>query len=544
MVLKLLKFYKTESDAPAMKMLTMAAISGVSSGVLLAMANSAAELAAEDADISLRIFFMFAIALLLFIYSKKYSLEKSAIEIEGITRKIRVRVAGKVIKSELPPIEKIGSAEIYTTISNQTNLISQSGMIIISACQSAITLVACIIYIAWLSKIAAFTIICGVALGSLLFLSHRKDVIKEFYDSIQKETEFFDSLNHVLNGFKELKVNDKKSDDLFEHLQEIARETEGIKVKTSRKLIADQMFSQVFFYSLIGVVVFVLPTMSSISSDVVLKLTASILFIIGPLDLLVGSIPTFTRTSVAIDNLYKLEETLEVAGNRSDNQKSSIKKFYPFKEISCEQISYSYKDEQGQPLFTLGPIDLSVNHGEILFIVGGNGSGKTTLLKLLTGLYSPHEGKLKLDGKTIDQSSYPNFRQLYSIVFSDFHLFDRLYGLKKIDESRVDKLLKQMQLDEKTEYQDGKFTTIKLSTGQRKRLALIISSMEDKEIYIFDEWTADQDPQFRKYFFENIIKDMQKNGKTIIAITHDDRYFHMADRVIKMEYGKVIEEGH
>ena len=73
------------------------------------------------------------------------------------------------------------------------------------------------------------------------------------------------------------------------------------------------------------------------------------------------------------------------------------------------------------------------------------------------------------------------------------------------------------------------------------RKALISALLEDREIYIFDEWAADQDPQFRKRFYEKIIPELKQKGKTIFAVTHDDHYWNLADIVVKMEYGRIVE---
>lgn len=524
-------------------MIVMATLSGIASGTLLAMANSAAEIASKDElEMELRTFLMFGIALILFIYSKRYSMMQSNREVEKMVRKVRVRITDKILKAELQALEKLGKAEIFTAISNQTMTVSQSGTIIINACQSTIMIVACLLYITWLSFIAGIVIIVAVILGTSLYISHRKEVITEFMAAMDKEREFFTILDGIFKGFKEIKVFKKRGDDIFAHAQEIAAEAEAKKINISEKLTVDYMFSQVFFYSLIGVIVFVLPEITTMKSETLLKLTASILFIIGPLDSLVGSSPIFSRATAAIENLYKLEKSLEEASVEAQVKgKPKIKKFVPFQNITLENVVYKYKDKEDQPLFTVGPINLSIRQGEILFIVGGNGTGKTSLLRLITGLYSPQEGTLKLDEKKISLPDYPNYRELYSVIFWDFHLFDRLYGLLDSDEERVNELLIKMQVEEKTEYEEGRFTNLELSTGQKKRLALIISILEDKEIFIFDEWTADQDPPFRKHFFEVLIKDLQKKGKTIIAVSHDDRYFHLADRVIKMEDGQVLE---
>ncbi len=188
--------------------------------------------------------------------------------------------------------------------------------------------------------------------------------------------------------------------------------------------------------------------------------------------------------------------------------------------------------------FSVGPFSLELRAGEILFITGGNGSGKSTLLKLMMGLYMPGQGRILLNSQETDIRQH---RYLFAVVFGDFHLFDRFYGLPDVDENRVNELLTLMRIEKKVQFADGKFSTPDLSTGQKKRLALVAAMMEDRPVYVFDEWAAEQDPEFRRHFYETLLPTFKAQGKTILAVTHHDQYFHVADRVVNMEYGQIKE---
>lgn len=210
-----------------------------------------------------------------------------------------------------------------------------------------------------------------------------------------------------------------------------------------------------------------------------------------------------------------------------------------FQTIEFKSVYFHYPAKDPSSAFSVGPIDLVLQKGESLFLIGGNGSGKSTLLKLLTGLYFPVSGEVCVDGRRIDYQDYPAYRELFSAIFDDFFLFDRIYGVDEVPAERIQSLLKLMQLENKVRFENGAFSDINLSTGQRKRLAMIVSLLDDKPICVYDEWAADQDPEFRKYFYGQLLEDLKAQGKTIIAVSHDDRYFHVADRVIKMDYGKM-----
>jgi putative ATP-binding cassette transporter len=203
-------------------------------------------------------------------------------------------------------------------------------------------------------------------------------------------------------------------------------------------------------------------------------------------------------------------------------------------------VTHTYHREGEPGGFILGPIDLTLEPGELLFITGGNGSGKTTLAKLLLSLYIPKEGEIYLDGKVLTDETREQYRQLFSVVFSDFYLFESLFGLDSIYlDANARKYLAQLQLDHKVKVEDGVLSTIDLSQGQRKRLALLTAYLEDRPIYLFDEWAADQDPLFKEIFYYQLLPELKARGKALIVISHDDRYYQVADRVIKLESGKL-----
>ncbi len=538
-LMNLIDFYRKESSVSGVNILFVAIVSGLANGALLAVIGIATRKISHD-GVQLRIFLLFAVALMLFIIGKKYALVRATVFIESLINKVRVRISNKIRHTELQFLENLDKSYIYTRVTEDTNFISQSAMIIINACQSVIMLVFCLVYIAWLSKLAFIITVGSIVAAILIYFSYRKETNQLLRQATQKETELFGTLSHILDGFKEIKVNRKKSDDLFGYFQEIAGSTEKIKVKTGINFARDYIFSEIFFYSLIAAIVFLLPTLTSTQPETITKTVMAVLFIIGPLTMVVSALPIFARANMAVANLYNLETALDKAGNGV--QEADIVAGRPiesFDEVRLEKLTFSYQDAEGRVVFTLGPIDLSIQHGETLFLVGGNGSGKSTLLKLLTGLYYPTFGAIYLDRNVVSKTQYPSYRELFSIIFADFHLFDRLYGLGAVDVKKINNLIKLMELSEKTRYADGKFSDIHLSTGQRKRLALIVAFLDERPIYVFDEVAADQDPQFRKYFYEVILRDLKQEGKTIVAATHDDKYFHIADRIIKMDYGKL-----
>ena len=537
----IIDFYKKEKTTSGIDILVMACTSGLSNGSLLAIITFAAKAVSRDSDGgSFRYLILFIISLLSFIMGKRYALKHATIIIEGLIKKVRTRITNKIRQSELLFFENIEKSHIYTRINQDTNFISQSALLIINSCQSALILVFCLFYIAWLSKVAFFITVGAIIAAVIIYLMYRKEVNHLLQEITDKETELFDSLTHIVDGFKELKVNRRKSDHVFTHFKDISDSTEKIKIKTGIAFVTDFVYSQTFFYILIAILVFLLPMFIDTYSEVIIKLVMAVLFIIGPVEMVVGVIPVLARANVAVGNLYKLEELIDKEGGIiPQTEQAPFQPIESFREIRIDKATFNYKDKDEKVLFHLGPIDLSIKSGEVVFLVGGNGCGKSTLLKLLSGLYYPSSGVLYLDDDVLSKPIYPSYRELFSLIFADFHIFDRLYGFGEVDTKKVNDLIKLMELDKKTQYVDGKFTETNLSTGQRKRLALIAAFLEDKPIYMFDEVAADQDPEFRAYFYNELLMDLKKRGKTVIAATHDDKYFHVADRVLKMEYGKI-----
>jgi putative ATP-binding cassette transporter len=537
-IMKILK-YLEEYDAPITTIGFMTALSGIANAMILAIINTAAEMVSNN-NLQAQYFLLYFIVFVLYVYTQRFALSQTVVAIEKFIRKVRVRIADKIRSAELHFIENSERGDMYTRLTQDSNIISQSGLLLITAAQSGMVLVFSFLYLAWLSPLSFLMTIVFISSSVFIYLFYEKNISKQLHIATQKEAKFFEYFSHLLDGFKELKMNRQKSDDLFDHIDTLSQETEKLKVNVGLQQVTTLMFSRMSFYLLLAILVFIVPSFHESHTDEIYKISTTILFIIGPIGMLVSSLPTLSQSNVALENLNELETQLDEVIIEVYSQQQPIVSD-GFKEIQLDKATFSYQDRHGKPLFSIGPINLSIEKGEMVFIVGGNGSGKSTLLKLLTGLYYPTAGSLDLNRDHIDRNQYASYRELFAIIFTDFHLFDKLYGLSEIDDKEVKGLLRLMQLEKKTKYRQGEFTQLDLSTGQKKRLAFVAAILENKPIYIFDELAADQDPQFRKYFYEAILPDLKQQGKTIIAVTHDDKYFHIADRVLKMEYGQLVD---
>ncbi|QTA87839.1 putative ABC transporter, ATP-binding protein [Desulfonema magnum] len=484
-----------------------------------------------------RYLMLFIIMLLLTaIFYVRY--QKNAVQlIEAVVGSTRERIIEKVRKADLESYERLGKSEIYNVITRDTQIVSEAINMFMNATESAFLSVTVLIYLSLVYLPGSLFIVAILGSGILIYAHQMARIKKWISQARDTEKGLFDSISDVIYGFKELKVNDRKNDEFFHHnFRKKTSENRQYRTKAENAFAQSNVLSAFIQFIVFIPMVFILPTVIHVSTHEVVVSVTMILFI--PFFALKDTVPYLVWAGVSIERILKLEQELETIKTEVSYPVSE-EKIHRFKEIRYDNICFTYRDRQGKPLFSIEDISFSLCPNEILFIIGGNGSGKSTLLKIITGLYFPLSGAIEIDGSQVEMAKH---RYLFSTIFSDFHLFDRLYGLSHIDKGRVDELLRLMDLDHKLEFvEENRFSTLDLSTGQRKRLAMIASIMEDKPVYVFDEWAADQSPHFREYFYHELVPSFKAQGKSVIAVTHDDRYFHVADRVLKLDYGRLSD---
>lgn len=534
--MKLFELLRRQSAIPTRTIILVIGIAAISNVGVLAVINNAAQHASEQVH-SFRELTIFLITLLIFVVAQRAVLRTSAKEVESLLHQVRMRMMTRIRHADLLPLESIGRAQIDASVAKETLVISQSAPIVVMGLQSAIVLVFVLLYLAWLS-LPAFILALGfMAIAVTAHFNKLKLANEELQEASKKEAQMFDSVTDILEGFKELKLNAARSDALYAFLDEISESATKLKITTKTRQADHIIWTQAMFFLLVATIIFLLPRFSVSHTEVVLQATTTVVFLLGPLSMLVGSMPVLADANAAATNIDVMERQLE---HISRAPAVSNQCAQHFERVSLDTLSFSYECKTGDMPFGIGPIDLDIRSGEILFLTGGNGTGKSTLLKLMVGLYFPDKGSIRVDGALISDNQYHFYRSLFSVVFSDYHLFRRLYGIDEKDPGRIDLLLHELGLAGKVSIVDGKFTTLDLSTGQRKRLALLVALLEDRPILVFDEWAADQDPIFRKKFYEELLPAWKSRGKTIVAATHDDRYFSAADRVVALENGRIL----
>jgi len=512
-------------------------IPGLAMGVMIAVVNAASGISDDGRKMQLLGLFIAACAANQ--YMMGYAFRTTTRLTQQVVNRTRVRFAEKIRNLSLASFEEIGQSRISTALSRDLQTLSEATSMVVTVMASTLMLTAAALYVAYLSY-AAFAVTI-VIVGAAIYFYKRSQATSRpaWQDATRAEEGFFKALGHLLGGFKETKMNFARGDDLLNnYIVPASRNVAELKIEADRRFNAGGRVTTVFFHTLIGIMVFALPNYLE-SGPVSGRIVMTIVFVSGALEGIIEGLPLLAKADVAVDNLRRLERELSAAARDSRDALLGRPPAALVDSISLQGVAYSYVDADGSTSFTVGPSDLTISAGTITFIVGGNGSGKSTLLKLLVKLYEPARGVFVWDGQDVTEHNAHKYRSLFTVIFSDFHLFDRLYGMDEVETGQIDTLLKEMELHDKVSFAGGKFSTTELSTGQRKRLAMMVARLENRPVYVFDEWAADQDPEFRRYYYEVLLRGLKAQGHTVVAITHDDRYFNVADRVVFMEEGRV-----
>lgn len=452
---------------------------------------------------------------------------------------LRVQLGRQILASELAFLDKTGAPRLLATLTDDVLMVSNVVWILPFICIDLAMVLGGMVYILWLSW-PVLLFVCTLIMG---FLGIYKQVLhfakRELNAAREEQDILFKHFRSMTDGTKELKLNAQRREAFLEDdLRTSAATFKHHQVAGLTWFSLIDNFGKFAFFFAFGVLLFILPTFLNLSTSTLSGYLLTFIFLSKPLESLIARLPNLNQASIALEKIKSLNLSLIEKTEAHSVIQSPIN--HHWQSLELQTLEHNYPNERDDSHFTLGPIDLSFHPGELIFIVGGNGSGKSTLAKILTGLYIPESGKLRFDGEVIDDGNREWYRQHFSAIFADFYLFDRLLGLDtKVLAPKIQAYLQKLKIDHKVKLEGDRFSTTALSTGQRKRLALLTSWLEDRPIYLFDEWAADQDPGFRELFYTEFLPELRSRGKTVFVISHDDHYFHIADRVIKLEYGQL-----
>jgi putative ATP-binding cassette transporter len=536
-----LKLVRREMQGSLKRLVIMSSLGGVSTASILAAINAGAQ-AADNGQPSLWAATLFIVALFLFIQTQRYVLITTTAEIEAIIHNLRLRLMDHVRRSELLAVDGIGRAEIVGAITRDTAALTQASNTLAFTAQGAVLIFFVAVYVAYLSLLAFALSIIIVGIAAILFQAKSRHLAMATREASGWENRLYDRLLDVLDGFKEVRLNSARSNDLFHDIVEVSRAAANIKIRAQSETFLRMVFLQSSLYALLGAIVFVVPVLSdTLAGASITKTVTALVFVVGACFGLVQSIPVVTAANTAAENIERLEAKLLATIAAAPLGPSELVK--RFDKIEMRDIVFRYIDKWSEAVFQVGPVDFTLRSGDLVFITGGNGSGKSTFLRVLAGLYQPDSGEITFDGVPVTDRTRQAYRELIAAVFPDFHLFQKLYGITDPDPAETDRLLAQYRLIDKTGVIDGEFRTIDLSSGQRKRLALIVALLEKRPLLFLDEWAADQDPDFRRKFYYDLIPALKRAGVTVVAISHDDRYLDEMDvpaRRLRMDEGRFV----
>ena len=458
---------------------------------------------------------------------------------QGAIARLRRDLISQILGVPLRHLEELGSARILAGLTDDIFNITQALLAIPIIAVNVAILLGGAGYLAWLSWkiLAAITIL--IVLGGV---GYRLMVQRAFHwlnQARAEEDRLFGYFRALTEGIKELKLHRNRRSAFYRNIHDTTETYQEHNVAAETCFITAQNWNHFLYFALIGVILFVMPRFGGFSPKVLTGYVVTSLYLMGPLAGVMTSFSLFGRASVALQKVQELGVSLAAHSTEGCSFEQAETEA-GFSRLEFKGIVHSYHREAEDSHFVLGPLDLTFQPGELVFLVGGNGSGKSTLAKIIAGLYAPESGEVRLDGRLVTDENRDKYRQLFSAVFADFYLFDNLLGLNNANlDAQAEEYLSLLHLHHKVKIRNGSLSTTAVSQGQRKRLALLTAYLEDRPFYLFDEWAADQDPYFKNIFYTQLLPELKARGKTVLVISHDDKYFDVADRIIKLDYGKL-----
>lgn len=454
---------------------------------------------------------------------------------------LRQELSQRILSVPLRKLEEIGTARLMVALSEDVLHIAQALLSVPGFGVNLAMLAGGAAYLGWLSWKVLLGMLLLMVLGAFAYRSIIAGGFHQLHLAREVEDRLFNHFRALTEGVKELKLHrSRRSVFLGENIQHTSDRYRRFNVAAETRFIIAHSWAHLLFFTLIALVLFALPRYEHFSERALTGYVLTVLYLMGPLAGLMASFSVFGRAKVALGKIEELGASLTRHSTDECPITQPESEMF-FERLELRGVTHTYHHEKDDNSFVLGPLDLSFHRGELVFLVGGNGSGKSTLAKIVTGLYLPEAGAIRLNGKPVTEQNRDDYRQIFSAVFSDFYLFDSLLGLNGYNlDLQAQDYLAQLHLNRKVKVHNGVLSTTALSQGQRKRLALLTAYLEDRPFYLFDEWASDQDPQFKDVFYYHLLPELKARGKTVLVITHDDKYFQLADRILKLDYGQLV----
>lgn len=458
---------------------------------------------------------------------------------------LRMDLAQRILSTPYAQIEKIGAPRLVASLAEDAKTIGSTFLRVPLLFINLAIVLGCLFYLAWLSPLALFALFILALPIYFIYRTLNQKAVQQLHNFFWLRDQIFEQYEALTAGAKELQMSEPLSKNFFtQHLEPTADEYRQSLVNVQMAYEFAGVWSQIAYFIFI-VVLLLFIAFNIVDTQILGAYALVALYMRGAINQLLSVIPQWAQAAVALDKINALEltalpENARLGGTIASDSHEQLKIAEHPLCIQLNELEYSYRGESMEDEFTIGPLNIALRSGELIFITGANGSGKTTLFKVLTSLYWPSSGYITLNNIAVTCQNQAWYRQHFSVVFADFYLFEDLVAA---DALVVDKFandyLSKLQLEEKVTVKDGHLSTINLSTGQRKRLALLSAYLTDRPVYVFDEWAANQDPLFKEFFYRQLLPELKQKNKLVIVISHDDRYFDVADRIIRLDYGQI-----
>ncbi|KAA8703859.1 MULTISPECIES: cyclic peptide export ABC transporter [Pseudomonas] len=461
---------------------------------------------------------------------------------QKVIAKLRKDLGAKVLAAPIEQIERYRTHRLIPVLTHDVDTISDFAFAFAPLAISTTVILGCLGYLAVLSWPIFLMTLLAIGIGSAVQFVAQSKGIKGFYAARDAEDNLQKHYSAIAEGAKELRIHRPRRHAMHtRNIQGTADHICDTHIRSINIFVIAKSLGSMLFFVVIGLALTLQQFWPSSDPAVMSGFVLVLLYMKGPLENLIGNLPIISRAQIAFRRIADLSERFSSPEPHLllDDADKSVP---VMKHLELRNVQYAFPPVEGSEPFKLGPVNLSIEPGEILFIVGENGCGKTTLIKLLLGLYTPQQGEIRLNGLPVDALGLDDYRQMFTTIFADYFLFDDLVQNDKALPDDATQYLERLEIAHKVSVRDGAFTTTDLSTGQRKRLALVNAWLDERPVLVFDEWAADQDPTFRRIFYTELLPDLKRLGKTIIVISHDDRYFDVADQLVRMQAGRVISE--
>jgi putative ATP-binding cassette transporter len=511
-------------------------LSGVATAAIVALTNRS--LALRDGGLRGAPLLFFSLCIIAALNKVGASILIASVS-QRVAERLRASFTKQIVDARLTDVDRIGGARLLAAFNEDVPVISQVCSELSVLTSNVGVVLATLVYVGYLSLGVLALLVSTILLGLLAFRATFVGALASFQRARRAQDEVQTLFSSAIGGVKELQLNRDRAHELLGALSTALANNRREAIKGTALILSGTSWGELLYLCLLGLVVFAQPTFLPLSPEMRTATVIAIMFLLNPLSMILLNTARFGRAAVALRHLEELRGRMPGAPTGGTRDPVRLR---PTLQLSS--IVHRYGHSEREEGFSLGPIDLTLPAAEIVFVTGGNGSGKSTLGKILSGLYFADQGEIRLDGLPITEGNWEWYRSHFSAVYYDFHLFDSLPpSIAPEQAAQAATYLEQLGLNDKVRIDAGKFSTLALSSGQRKRLALLCALLEDRPIYIFDEWASDQDAVFRKLFYLEILPSLKQRGKSVFVISHDQEYYGAADRIITLHYGKVSGDG-